>query len=111
MEQASGSIMRGIHAFPACLPLTSLLWSSNAFRLFVSTTFRLIPVSRSFWIMLKISTMVVLSVPFNPNPMPLSLSLAILYLTHPAVTKVTRSVKYKHSPNIWHGKKVPMDLL
>ena len=31
---------------------------------------------------------------FNPNPMYLPLPLPVLYLTHPAVTKVTRSVKY-----------------
>ena len=64
--------------------------------------------SRTVWIMLKISTMmVVLSVPFNPNPMHLPLPRPSLYLTHPAVTKVpvTRSVKYKHAPNRWHGKK------
>ena len=69
---------------------------------------RWIPVSRTVWIMLKISTMmVVLSVPFNPNPMHLPLPRPSLYLTHPAVTKVpvTRSVKYKHAPNRWHGKK------
>ena len=36
MEQASGSIMRGIiRAFSANLPLTSLLRPSTAFRLFV----------------------------------------------------------------------------
>ena len=35
MEQASGSIMAGIRAFSAYLPLTSLLWPSTALRLFV----------------------------------------------------------------------------
>ena len=45
--------------------------------------------------------MVVLSVPLNPNPMHLPLPLAILYLTHPAVTKVTSSLKYKHAPTRW----------
>ena len=50
--------------------------------------------------------MVVLSAPFNPSPMYSLLPLAILYLTHhPAVTKVTLSVKYKHTPNRWQGKK------
>ena len=52
--------------------------------------------------------MVVLSAPFNPSPMYSLLPLAILYLTHhPAVTKATLSVKYKHadgkvkSPYLW----------
>ena len=35
MEQASGSIMTGIRAFSAHLPLTTLLWPFVAFRLFV----------------------------------------------------------------------------
>ena len=38
--------------------------------------------------------MVALSVPisiFNPNPMYLPLPLAVLYLTYPAVTKLTRT--------------------
>ena len=55
-------------------------------------------------LMLKISTvMVVLSVPVSiliPYPMysPLPL-LVVLYLTPPAVTNVTRNVKYKHASN------------
>ena len=70
-----------------------------------------VPVSRTVWIMLKISAMVVLSAPFNPNPMYLLLPRVTLYLTHPAVTNVTCSVKYKHEPNIWHGKNsLSMDL-
>ena len=35
MKQASGSIMTGIRAFSAHLPLTSLLWSSTSSQLFV----------------------------------------------------------------------------
>ena len=52
--------------------------------------------------------LVVLSVPvlsLNPNPMYLPLPLPDLYLTHSAVTKVTRSVRYKHVLNRWNGKK------
>ena len=48
-----------------------------------------------FWIMLKISTMMmmVLSAPFNPSPiMYLLLPLAILYLTPSAVTKRAHDV-------------------
>ena len=54
---------------------------------------------------------------FNPKPKPYvfdsPLPLAILYLTHPAVTKVTHtsSVKHKHAPNRWHGKESLWDLL
>ena len=35
MEQATGSIVTGIRAFSANLPLSSLLWPSTALRLFV----------------------------------------------------------------------------
>ena len=57
--------------------------------------------------------MVVLSAPLTQALymyLPLALLIAILYcnvlyLTHPAVTKATRSGKYKHAPNRWHGKK------
>ena len=68
--------------------------------------------SCTVWIILKISTMIVaLSIPFNPNPiMHLSLpplANILYYLTHNTVTKVTRSVKYKHAPNRWHGIKSP----
>ena len=87
MEQVSGSFMAGISAFFAHLPLT-LSWPSTALRFFVY--FHVKPVSLTFWIMLNISTMVVLSAPFNPSPMCLPLPLAVLYLTHSAVTKVTR---------------------
>ena len=37
--------------------------------------------------------------------LPLPLLIAVLYPTHPVVTKVTHSVKYKHVLNRWHGKK------
>ena len=54
MEQASGSITTGIRAFSARLPLTSLLWPSTAFRLFVY--FQVNADASYFWILLKIST-------------------------------------------------------
>ena len=66
MEQASGSILTGIRAFSALLPLTSLIllillfyYSSNCCRPLLifgsSSTFRLTLTFWLFWIKLKIS--------------------------------------------------------
>ena len=61
--------------------------------------------------------MVVLSAPFNPSHTWYVFTIITTinryptisaYLTHPAVTKVRRSVKYKNAPNRWRGKKSPM---
>ena len=110
MEQATCSFRTGqvyLRSLPICLSLfcgpLMLVGSSSTFRIN----------------MLKISTMmVVMSAPFNPSPMhlpspPLAiLYYTLLYLTRHAVTKVTRSVKYKHAPSRWHGKKsLSMDWL
>ena len=87
MEQASGSIMPGIRAFSADLPLTSLLWPSTALRL--SVYFQVNAGVSYFWVLLKTSTLLVILCIYIPLP------LAVLSLIPPAVTNNARySVNY-----------------
>ena len=94
------------------LPFTSRLCVAlycclSALRLPYTIAFQVNTCVSYFLDCVKISSiiimMVVLSV-FSSRYVPLPPQ-AILYIIHPAVSKVRRSVKYLHASNRWHGKK------